>query len=457
MHTRSAPVQIDPLHDIVLNEGKFSGSAGTTAGDLNDAFVNFDKSNQSGHLCVFFHGGLVSEAEGLNTASRLIENYAANGAYPFFFIWKSDLLSVVRAILEAHSDNPVFLVAANYAIQMVAHKIAGALDTDPSLKGQRIRTRNAVPMTLKELAVYAQHYDRAWARHGGEQLACSSSELKQFAQFLVDAEKAISVKRRLFLRKNLRDSKSPLSRIIHRFNTHHDHDLYTTVVEELFIAMGLDQCLGEKIWGKMKEFINDSFSRGAGAGGSAFLDHLCAAWKKNPGLRVTLIGHSAGAIYVQRFIEELHARLPASSTLQVEFIMLAPALTFERMNAGLPALQKRVSGLRVFGLDNKTEGSYWEVPPVYNKSLLYIVSSLCEADPNADKPLVGMQRYWNGAPYIVTEILAVTAFIDSTRSVWSPANPGADAGYQSNAKMHGRFPVEKDTNGSVCFALKDGF
>jgi hypothetical protein len=208
----------------------------------------------------------------------------------------------------------------------------------------------------------------------------------------------------------------------------------------------------------MKQFIDDSFSNDAAAGGSAFLNHLCEAWAENSKLRVTLIGHSAGAIYVQRFIEALDARLAASSTLQVEVIMLAAAITFERMNAGLSILHRRVSALRVFGLDNKTEGSYWEVPLVYNKSLLYLVSSLCEADPNADKPLVGMQRYWKGAaPYTDAEIRAVTGFIQTTRTVWSPTEPGEKPGYQSQAKRHGDFPYDNETDSSVCFALQNGF
>ena len=165
---------------------------------------------------------------------------------------------------------------------------------------------------------------------------------------------------------------------------------------------------------------------------------------RRPTLRVTLIGHSAGAIYVQRMIEALNARLPGESTLQLEVILLAAAMTFERMNEGLSALRKRVGGLQVFELDDKTESQdHVIVPPVYDKSLLYLVSSLCDEDPNADKSLVGMQRYWKDAPpYCDQEILAVTEFIGTTRSVWSPTKSGANPGYRSSAKHHGTFPVE---------------
>ncbi|RKE39948.1 hypothetical protein B0G76_6403 [Paraburkholderia sp. BL23I1N1] len=457
MPKASAPLPIDPLHDIDLQYGRFNK---TTALDLSKAFDNFKENGTSGHLCVFFHGGLVSEAAGLSTAGQLIEGYTDSGAYPFFFIWKADLLTTVEAILEPYRDDPGFINAANYAVNTVARKICAVLDTDQSLKGQRpsAKVGKAAPMTLKALASSTKLYDNAWAKRAGAQLPCSSTELDQFAQWLVTAGKAVPEKRRLFSPKHLGGPQNPLARIIQRLNSGHDHGLYTTVVEELFIAAGLAERLGSPIWGEMKRFIDDSFSNDADAGGTAFLNHLCDAWDKNPQLRVTLIGHSAGAIYVQRFIEALDARLPASSTQRVEVIMLAAAITFDRMNVGLPILRKRVSGLRVFGLDNKTEGSYWEVPLVYNKSLLYLISSLCEADPNADKPLVGMQRYWKGtAPYTDAGILAAAEFIQTTRAVWSPTKPGAKPGYQSHAKRHGGFAEEEETNRSVCFVLQNGF
>jgi hypothetical protein len=70
MQKASALLPIDPLHDIDLQYGKFNR---TTALDLSKAFDNFKENAPSEHLCVFFHGGLVSEADGLSTAGRLIK------------------------------------------------------------------------------------------------------------------------------------------------------------------------------------------------------------------------------------------------------------------------------------------------------------------------------------------------------------------------------------------------
>jgi hypothetical protein len=234
-----------------------------------------------------------------------------------------------------------------------------------------------------QLAELGRAYDEAWAKRAGAQLGCSQRELEQFARFVLNAEKAVPVKRR---RLKLTRPSDVYARIIERFNTGHDHGLYTTTLEEWLIEFGLGR-FGSRTWRTMQRFIRNSFGARVKAGGTAFVGHLCDVWKKAPKTRVTLIGHSAGSIYVQRMIEALNARLPVGSPAQLEIILLAPAISFARMNAGLSVLRKRVRGLRVFALKDEIESSYFEVWP-YDKSLLYIVSSLCERDPYADKPLV---------------------------------------------------------------------
>jgi hypothetical protein len=459
MPSTASATPIDTLHDIDLVRGHFSRPTG--AQELTSAFQNFDQGPLN-HLCVFFHGGLVSRSEGLDTASRLIGEYTNAGAYPFFFIWNSSLLDALKTRMQRYSDNPVFVTVANHAFQTVARKMKAALDKQKSLDIRlRLPARppRSGPRTLEQLATIGRVYDQAWAKRAGAQLGCSQRELDQFAGFLLNAEKALPVKRRMFKPTRLAGRKNPLARILYRLNTCHDHGLYTTIVEELFIAAGLAALVRRKIWFPMVESIDRSFESESTAGGTAFVDHLCKSWTNNPTLRVTLIGHSMGSIYVQRMIEALNARLPEGSTAQLEVILLAAAISFARMNATLSVLRKRASGLRVFALNDKTESSYFEVPPIYDKSLLYIVSSLCENDPNADKSLVGMERYWSGMPpYCDPEIHAVTGFIDKKeRSVWSPTKLGAKPGYRSHAKRHGEFPLEPCTRGSICYALANGF
>jgi hypothetical protein len=249
-----------------------------------------------------------------------------------------------------------------------------------------------------------------------------------------------------------------LGRVIERLNSGHGHGLYTTVIEELLLALGVGDLLAERVWNRMKLDIDAAFADEASAGGSAFLRNLQAAWRQKPNLRLTLIGHSAGTIYVQRFVEAFDNFFAAEPSRKVEVITLAAAVSFERMLQGLAVLERRLSGIRLFGLSDGREGGYWEVPGIYNKSLLYIVSSLCEGDSETDRPLVGMQRYWSGKrPYDRADIKTVTDFLDSRRVVWSPSSGTAQPGFRSNAKRHGGFPCDPTTDESVRHVLRNGF
>src|SRR5882724_8638411 len=94
---------LDPLHDIDLFNGIFRD---TSRQQLAAAFVNFSTTPPADHLCIFFHGGLVSSTDALATARQLVTGYTASGTYPFFFIWNSDLLSVLKAKIGEYGNNP---------------------------------------------------------------------------------------------------------------------------------------------------------------------------------------------------------------------------------------------------------------------------------------------------------------------------------------------------------------
>jgi hypothetical protein len=445
-------IPLDPDHDIDLKGGKFQG---TNPAQLAQAFKQFASSG-SHHLCVFFHGGLVSRADALSTASKLIQGYTQSGAYPFFFVWNSDVLTVIEELLDPHQHDPTFVLAANRAVIAGANKIASVLGLAAPLKAAAKTRLRTAPMDLEALAKFADPYDRAWTQNRGAQLSVSPAELSEFGSWLL-AQKPETRRRAMFTKARILGSRNPLGRIIERLNSGHGHGLYTTVIEELFIAIGLADTLGTKIWGQMKSDIDAAFAQDSAAGGTAFLQNLGATYRRDAQLKVTLIGHSAGAIYVQRFLEAFDAYFAAQPTYQVEVLTLAAAVSFERVHQGLEVLKRRAYGVRLFGLSDKREGGYWEVPGIYNKSLLYIVCSLCEADAEADKPLVGMQRYWSGArPYDQPYIRAITDFVTSSRRIWAPSASTAPHGYQSDATRHGGFPIDPKTDGSVCYALENG-
>jgi hypothetical protein len=449
-----APIQPDPNHDIVLDQGVLSGPG---ANDLRQAFRRVESQGAT-QLCIFFHGGLVPQDDGLKTAHELVKTFEDGGAYPFFFIWKSGLLDAIKSLLRPRVEHPAFVAAANRAVKTVAIKMTATLDTEPTLKRLRVTAGSLreAPMTLEELATYAERFDRAWARAGGAQLGVSDGELDKYVESILNVEKGIAPRARLFKPTQRAALRHGLAKVFQRLNSKHDHGLYATVVEELLSVIVGRLAVG--IWQEMKNFIDWSFKDEPTAGGTAFLDLLCAYWKKQPQLRLTLIGHSAGAIYVQKFIEELDRRLPPAPEPRVGVIFLAAAMSFERMDQSLDVFQSRVRGLRAFGLKSSVEGGYWEFPG-YNKSLLYFVSGVCDPDPNDDKALVGMRRYWSDVkPYKTPEIRAIADFIGEARKVLSPTDTAQPPheGSRCGAVKHGGFPVDKAMKDSMRVMLQGG-
>jgi hypothetical protein len=443
----------DPHHDVDFAEGRLSQKG---AEQLRDAFARLLQPNRTEHVCVFFHGGLVSESDGLKAAHSLFPDYSATGAYPFFFIWHSGLWDRLDTLLRPYAEDPAFVRVTDRALSIVGNKISSALDTSPALRAHaRALQMRPRATTLEEVMTKARPFDLAWATRKPMQLGVTNRELDDFNQLLMDLEKSRPAKERMFRPKDLRGYRNVFWRIVHRLNTGHDHGVSTTIIEEFYIALGLNDIAGETIWGWMKRLIDKAFDKDPLAGATVFLDELCKLWRARPTLRVTLIGHSAGSIYVNRFLEALEARQDSEAHAEVMF--MAAALSFRRMADALPVWNKRVSRLRVFGLTDRVEGGYPEIPGVYNKSLLYLASALCEDNPDADEPLVGMQRYWKDKPpYQTPTIRAVTHFIGEPRSVWSPTLDSAKPGYRSKATHHGRFPEERETKASVCYALRNG-
>ena len=147
-------------------------------------------------------------------------------------------------------------------------------------------------------------------------------------------------------------------------------------------------------------------------------------------------------------------QLPQDFKLDIVFV--AAALSFDAFAQTIDAsvFRRRVRRYRFFALKDEVEGGYWQIPGVYDKSLLYLLSSLCERDRDADKALVGMQRYWCGNdPYTTPAIRTVTAAIVRDERVCRRPTRVRSPGYRANARQHGRFPIETQTDLSVRSSL----
>ena len=489
---KQAPA-LPKIHYLDLVDGKF---ASTSRADLKAAFASLARSPERDHLLVHFHGGLVSRAGAMANARKLLPVLTSGGAYPIFFVWNSDLLTQLIRNLHDIANEEVF----RHLAKRVTRLVLGKLGETGGARGGRLALKSPkeIPDNLKKLSKFAEQEERKYA--GKKVKPVSPQQKKQFEQELKldpvlkkDTQRiAAGLRTEKEIQRDLKaaarggppargsrktlmsprvlaeiskESKDTDTRsmtllvtlakyavtiviaVVKRFATGRDHGLYTTVVEEICRELYIDT-IGGSIWSAMKKDTEDAFQDGRG--GAAFIEEVATWWK--PGRRITLVGHSTGALYIGRFLRHLHGHLPAAAKCGVVF--LAPACSFAFVHENLDVLQKRASHIRLFGLCDATERGYWEVPGIYKGSLLYLVSGLFELD-EVDLPILGMERYFSGAkPYHQKELLAVRKYLNGN-CVWSVAQ--GTLGRGCTAPKHGGFHEDNETLSSLKHILQNGF
>ena len=247
------------------------------------------------------------------------------------------------------------------------------------------------------------------------------------------------------------------ARVIARFVSGRHHGFHATVVEEILRELYLAN-VGEGIWGLMKQDTADAFGDdGDVHGGTALLQSLQNAVDPAAPPRVTLIGHSTGAIYVSRFLDKAVALLPPGQRFEVVF--LAPAATFGVTADTLTHHEDRLDAFRMFTMSDDFERRDQLVKVLYPHSLLYFISGVLEG--GGDVPVVGMARFYDRARFpdgAFPAVARVRNYVgaDAARAVWSVSD-ASTPGHRSASEHHGDFDNEELTLQSLEHILRAGF
>lgn len=501
---------LDPLHGLHLENGRFSGTTDTKAGDVDRLLAEFEsqRARWASGLVVHFHGGLVSHEAGKKVARDLQDDYEAALAYPVFFVWESGLLDNVRNNLGDIAKEKLFRELAGKVLKFAIGKIGGAAGgkgaagplPDDHVARQAVDgwlSGGATPVLLKAPILGA-------AKSGKGAATSSDQALKQEIQANLEADftfrtvleglvqpavgargaggagprKATVTRMDPTELGEFVDQPIPGGRVgaialakaavaitglviavVKRFLDHRDHGLRATIVEEILRRYYVADVVKVALWNQMKNDTEDAFAAsvtpGTEPGGTIFLQKL--AVKLAGGMSpptVTLVGHSTGAIYICNFLEAAATHVP---NLRFRIILLAPACTVKLCKATFEKHAARVAGVRMFGMKDDTELKDAIAGPVYPHSLLYFVSGLLEND--ADEPLLGMQRFFNLTKVFPgSELTWARDFFlkaPASRATWSVANNGA--GRDSTAERHGDFDNDPQTLASLQHLITSGF
>jgi hypothetical protein len=276
--------------------------------------------------------------------------------------------------------------------------------------------------------------------------------------------------------------------ILRRYSAGRDHGLYATCVEELvrgfkLAGSGLNEWAKALEWNRMKKDTADAFGPDPNVhAGTALLTRLQSAIASGLQIdRMTLVGHSTGAVYIANWLANCNSYLP--ETLKQDIMFLAPAITYDHFAQTLVQQRSRVGKFRMFAMkdqferDDQVWGQDDELPEgrdwrrfIYPSSLLYLVSGILESKltpdgswvDEADMPLVGMERFFaNSKTYPDSDfssIKDVRAWLTAASQsiVWSKSL-GQVAGLSSECIDHGAFDDEKSTLESLRHILEAGF
>jgi len=514
---------------FIHSRGGALGADGVSTLQDVDAIVAELKKTE--HLILHFHGGLVSSKVGFEIAERLQPVYLAGG-HPVFYVWESGAWEAIRNNIMELADEPVFKQLVRKLLQYTLEKL-GARTGARSIAPAQVDAEE-VKKTVDEFFAnpgphnvpykgYVPAVPEAQARSAADQvnedniyvdietddefkralatlpdipagmrsgaLGAPESAVERHSPFSeIASEKLSSVegKRGLIeLFKVAAVLKDILVGILRRYRAGRDHGLYATVVEEIIRSFkvggsGINEWGKALQWNRMKKDCDDAFLADEVRAGTAMLKRINTELDGGRKLkRITLIGHSTGAIYICAWLKAADAALPKEVKFDVVF--LAPAVTYERFAATLKDFAHRIRSFRMFAMQDQLErddqvwGDDLAVQKdwrryIYPSSLLYLVSGILESKQGAngdltdepDMPLVGMQRYYTGAGTYgakdFPEVGAVRDWLAASADtlVWSVAD-GAGSGLNSHCNDHGGFDNEQHTVDSLRHILVSGF
>lgn len=488
--------------NIILSgpDGRFM-ERGTTKDDIDAIVSNIMRSDRA---VLHFHGGLVNEATGMTIARNVAAAYREAGAYPVAFVWRSGILEVVPGNLREISGENLFKTLLKWVTKYALGKLGqddgarGMLDLPRDTEVARELNRRHVEQEPYDDVVVSADVDEPTASELAalERDLAGQPALQEVAAAVAtpaEPETATVTERGAVVRVSTADTlldpdvvaelRADLARrtgerallstaflarkgaqvllaVVRRFRAHTGHGLYPTVVEEILRAFYLAN-VGGAVWKMIKQETSDTFRTATpDRVGRYFVDRLTerlAIEANRP--RITLVGHSTGAVFINNLLLDLAAkRAQPSNPLPADFscaatAFLAPACSFEAFAPIVLHERNLLGRFRLFTMTDAAECDDRLVGFVYPRSLLYFVSGVVERDArdrSAVMALVGLERYYRDPVFAATpETATVRDFLlgSDDRAVWSPVDGGP--GRSAGARTHTSFDEDPQVLASL--------
>lgn len=458
-----------------------TGKHSTSPAQLTKIVKEIANSNKRS-LVVYFHGGLVGESSGMNSAIRVNQAIQHEDHYVISFIWETGLLEVLRDNLDDIFSSSQGARLLKWVIRAVSKRLAfGTLkggtgngisidDIEHELKTRRpfdVFDSNTKQLTKSRSTALDFEEDRETFEleiaHEIEQYEFEEKQTldEWYESKPHNVESDFSKNRTAAREKGFgylwiaRAVVKLAWSVIKRYRKGTEHGLHATVVEEICRQYYISDA-GQWVWGRMKEKAQIMWENGKVGG-----EFIRLLTELVPSQEVHLIGHSAGSICISHLLNKNEQRKKKLNI--VNLFLLAPAARMDLFDEAIvhPSISRnqRFQGFRMYTMDDDTElddNLVKSIPQLYPSSLLYFISGVLEAE--ADSPLSGLVRHQaNNDIYNEPMFKRVKAFLAvKNRLVTSPSADGAADGLNSKAISHGAFDDDEPTLQSIKLCLLNG-
>ena len=468
------------LHHIHVGpNGTFtaSGDSVTTTQQIDRFFKKMEQNNCR-QIILYFHGGMVPEASGIQTANDLSPILEKDGAQPIFFIWETGWDETILQNMKKFWQSEFIQELLKYVIPQVEKYLK------PTLGGKGSRSTMSIADVEKELSKDRpfENWDIADETNKGAKGDLTSIDENELPLLRKDIEKDLlqqmqsrsdkikaaaqdSAKEEFIapeIRQQFPDEDAKgidwlwlaglaariVIQTIRRYLRGLDHGLYPTIIEETFRATSVVEKLGKFLWDQMKVkaaamWETDTKNPRVGA---YFLKKLISYAQATSNFKIDLAGHSAGSIVICEMLKATAAKFPDFQFGRIA--LLAPAARVDLFVKEIIQHPERFEELRIYTMKDEQElrdALLWKVYPI---SLVFFVSALLESP--APMPLCGLARCLTGLhPYDTGDTLLAHKYLMSgpQRLVLSVTDENALPGFRSNSCHHGDFDNVKMSDG----------
>lgn len=474
-----------------------SGISNTTPKQVDEIFSYLTEKDID-KLLLYFHGGLVSEKNGLAAASVMMNHFtnAIEKRHALSFVWETGPKEVILqnfATIIEKTKSAFYQEALKFVIKLVARKLGmedGKGGGGEYLADSTIEIEKQKPHPFEDL-------DREVDMGKGiaDELTLEPMAEKEFlirlemeSKVLIEVQASEEFKNKTTkedpslppeLAPDSEDAKGGWLAIIKlvaqialnvlkRYLNKTHHDFYPTVMEETFRKLYVGG-IGTWGWGRIKEKAQMMFAENDGLSGedlhagTYFLDALQEHYTKrlNNGKKfnIYLVGHSAGSIVICLMMKRVMEKY---KDLKFETIFfLAPACRTDLFLTHCMPGKKAgfFNKFKMFTMKAENEKKDHCIPFIYTHSLLYMVSGLFEVDDkesgDIDAKILGLneQSIGQGRYASFPELKELNAFLSDHHLILSDDNFNADLSLRSTALKHGDFDNDLPTLTAILNSL----